>query len=87
MKREHKSVSERLDLPAEALSAVPLTELHGRTMVRVENHCGIVEYTPELVCVAVRRGSIRVRGSVLVIARMTRRCVEVRGTIFAVELE
>lgn len=87
MKREHKTVSQRLDLPAEALSDVPLTEVHGRTMARVENHCGIVEYTPELVRIAVRRGGVSIRGSALTIARMTRRCVEVRGMIFAVELE
>lgn len=87
MKREHKSVSERLDLPAEALSNVPLAELHGKHLACVENHCGIVEYTPELVRIAVRHGSISVHGACLTIARMTRRRVEVRGTVFSVELE
>ena len=87
MKRDHKSVSERLNLPAESLSDVPLTELHGKHLACVENHCGIVEYTPELVRIAVRRGCIGIHGSSLTIARMTRRRVEIRGMIFSVELE
>ena len=87
MKRDHKTPGERLNLPVEALANVPLTELHGKQLACVENHCGIVEYTPELVRIAVRRGTVSVHGSGLTIARMTRRRVEVRGMIFSVELD
>lgn len=87
MKRKNITAGERLGLPEEALGNVPLTELHGKALACVENHCGIVEYTPELVRVAVRRGAVSIHGSALTIARMTRRRVEVRGMILSVELE
>ncbi len=87
MKRNHKTAGERLQLPEETLSNVPLTELHGRNLACVENHCGIVEYTPELVRIAVRRGSVSIRGCGLTIAKMTRRRVEVRGSVVCVELD
>ena len=79
-------LADRLEIPADALGT-PKLSICGRRRVLVENHCGIVEYTPELVRIAVRRGAVSVHGSGLTIARMTRRRVEVRGMIFSVELD
>lgn len=80
-------LSERLDLPNEALTDTPLTRVCGRQSVSIENHHGIVEYTEQCVRVSVRRGTVAILGERLSIARMTRRCVEIRGAIRAVELE
>ena len=80
-------LSERFDLPNEALSDMPLTRICGRQSVGIENHHGIVEYTEQCVRVSVRRGTIAILGERLSIARMTRRCVEIRGAIRTVELE
>ncbi|MDR0890105.1 MAG: YabP/YqfC family sporulation protein [Oscillospiraceae bacterium] len=77
----------KLSIPAESFASVPLTELRGKRNVCVENHGGIMEYTDERVKVAVRRGAICVIGSDLCIERMTRRRVEIRGNIRALELE
>lgn len=85
MKREGKTFVERIAVPEEALRNVPLVMLHGRHLVSVENHRGVVEYTRELVRVAVKGGCVSIRGTDLQLGRMTRRQVEVCGTIFAVE--
>lgn len=53
----------------------------------MENHGGILEYSQELVRVAVKRGVVCVVGSNMEICRMTRRELEVRGRIQRVEME
>lgn len=80
-------VSSRLAIPQELLSDAPLVQLHGRQCVSVENHGGILEYTQELVRIAVRRGRVCVVGSGMEIWRMTKRMVEIRGRIQRVEME
>ncbi len=46
-----------------------------------------MEYTDSLVKVAVKRGNVAVIGCRLEIARMTKRIVEIRGSIQRLELE
>lgn len=81
------AVSEKIAVPQETISQLPLIELHGKRCVCIENHCGIMEYTQEQVRVAVRRGTVAVIGSRLEISRMTKRIVEIRGSVQRVELE
>ncbi len=81
------SVSEKLSLPPESLSAVPLIQLHGKRNLSIENHGGILEYSDTLVKAAVKDGAVTVRGYELSICRMTRRCLVIRGRIVGLELE
>lgn len=80
-------LSERLKLPQETISDAPLTQIRARRSVCIENHRGIVEYSESEVKIAVRRGMVTVHGSGLTIARMTRRVLEICGSIRALELE
>lgn len=82
-----KHFAERIGVPEETVSDVPLTQIRARRSVCVENHRGILEYTDVLVKIAVRRGAVTVHGADLAVARMTRRLIEIRGNIRAVELE
>ena len=81
------AVGEKLSIPAETLGEVPVVLLRGKRSVSIENHRGITEYRDTTVAVAVKRGCVRVSGSALSIARMTRKSVEIRGTIRTIELE
>lgn len=81
------TVSEKIAVPQETMSQIPLVQLHGKRSVCIENHCGIMEYTDSLVKIAVKRGNVAVIGSRLEIARMTKRIVEIRGSIQRLELE
>lgn len=88
MKKEIvNTVSEKLSLPAEAMSDIPLTQLRGKRWVCIENHRGLLEYTEEIIRVAVHRGSLTVKGRCLQITRMTKTALEIKGTIYAVEPE
>ena len=81
------TVSEKISVPQETLSLIPLVQLRGKRSVCIENHCGILEYTDSLVKVQVKRGSIAIIGCRLEIARMTKRIVEIHGSIQRLELE
>lgn len=81
-----KNLAQRLTLPQEVVSQGPLAELHGNTSVCIENHGGILEYTDTRVCIAVQRGTLTVSGCGLRILRMTKRRVEIGGTIRCVEV-
>lgn len=83
---KHPTFAERLSLPPEVLSGEPLVTLR-RAAVLIENHTGVSEYTPERICARVKAGKVSVLGSELRIARMTKRQLEVRGTIFCVQWE
>ncbi len=81
------TVSRRLALPAEAISAAPLIQLHGRQCLSVENHGGILGYSDTEIRVAIKGGVLLVKGGDLSIGRMSRRCLEIRGHISGLELE
>lgn len=81
------AVGEKLAIPAETLGEVPVVLLRGKRSISIENHRGITEYKDTTVTVAVKRGCVRVSGNALCIARMTRKSVEIRGTIRTIELE
>ena len=51
-------IAERLDLPAESVAGVPTLNVTGPRRAPVENHCGLLEYSPE--CIVVDGGRVRV---------------------------
>lgn len=81
------SVSDRLAIPPEAVSTVPLIQLRGKKSLCVENHGGILEYSDTEVKIAVKGGSLTVRGSGIYICRMTKKCLEIHGRFVGLELE
>ncbi len=88
MKRQiREKLGEKLAIPPEVMCSLPLTQLRGRRSVTIENHDGILVYTDTCVRVSVQDGAVNVQGSGLCIARMTRRSVEIRGTICTLTLE
>ncbi len=81
------SIGEKLAIPTEAVSTLPLTEIRGKRNVSVENHRGILTYREEEIKLRVKRGAITIQGTALKIAHMNRRRIEIRGNIQAVVLE
>ena len=81
------SVSNKLDIPAEAMSSTPLIQLRGKNSLCVENHGGILEYSDTAVKIAVKGGCVTARGSGIFICRMTKKCLEIHGRIVGLELE
>lgn len=81
------SLSDRLAIPAEAISSAPLIQLRGKKSLCVENHGGILQYSDTEVKISVKGGAVTVRGSEMFICRMTKKCVEIHGRFVGLELE
>lgn len=82
-----EKLSERFDLPAEAVTGAARVTLSGRWQVLVEHHKGLLSYSEravEINCGALR---YRVLGDGLLLRAMTAETLLVTGTIFSVETE
>lgn len=74
-------IADRLELPEEALGAPPrLTVTAGRRAL-IENHRGILEYSPERITVTFGREQLSLFGRELRIVAMNRRELLVRGQL------
>lgn len=74
-------LADRLELPEEALSgAAKLTVVAGRRAL-IENHRGILEYSPERITLSLGGSRLSIYGQELRIAAMNRREVLIRGEV------
>lgn len=76
-----------LELPPDVLTDLPRLLWLGGDSMTLENHRGIVEYTPRLVRIRVRHGQVIVEGANLEIERMTDADISLRGDVTAVRME
>ena len=89
MKNSRRRLQELLgagDFPAEILTGVPVIEIKGDTETVVINHRGILSYQEDAVRIASGLGPICIRGKDLVIYRMNRERIQLRGSVLAVLL-
>ena len=76
----------KTDLTVQSLPGLPVVEVYGHTRVLIENHQGVTEYGPEKICVCVKFGWVKVSGTCLQLANMTKGQVVICGNIVGVEL-
>ena len=81
-----ESLADRLDLPQALLGSGKLTVAAGR-QVFIENHCGILEYGTERICVAFDRGRVVINGAGLELVAMSGRELIIRGRLQSLEWE
>ena len=80
-----QEAAEELDLPQSVLTGQPSLMLDGGE-VEIHGHCGILQYTEEQICVAVKDGSIRVTGSGMTLTAMNAQSLRFSGIIISIEL-
>ena len=76
-----------LDLPPDVLPGESLVEIRGRGALSVSGCRGILEYTPERIRLALKRGSLSVEGKRLSCASYLAGAVTVDGWIERVRFE
>lgn len=81
-----EKVTRAVDLGAEPVPGKPLVEIVGDRAVLIENHCGVISYSNDRVCVKTKAGCICVCGSGLVLTRMSKEQLRICGRIVNVEL-
>jgi len=82
-----EKLSERLDLPAEALAGAPRVTLTGSDRVLVENHRGLLRYTETELEIACAHGLVRVRGAELLLRAMDERMLLITGRVTGVDVD
>ena len=80
-------VSERLELPAQALGGELQISISADRQVTVEGHRGIRQYSPSRIEVRAGRFCVCVDGAGLQVILMSRASLVIRGTVRAVTLE
>lgn len=79
-----QTVAGLFDLPRDIALNLPKVVIIGNVQVLVENHRGIIEYTPEKVRISVSRGELEITGSQLVLRNILTDEITLEGKIQAV---
>ena len=66
---------------------VPLIEIYGGKRILIENHCGVCEYTENLICVKVKHGQVCVGGYNLKLALICKDRLVICGKIESVHIK
>ena len=82
-----RAASEKLGIPPEILSGLPVVELTGDAAVLIEQHRGISAYSEQTVCIKANFGTVCVEGEGLTIRMMDREKLIVYGMIRTLRLE
>jgi sporulation protein YqfC len=80
--RELREITQIANTP---MPGVPLVEVLGDKRALIENHCGVVAYESNLICIRVHCGKIEIHGSGLTLMRMTDSQMVINGKIDSVE--
>lgn len=83
-KFEHK-LTERLEMPNDVMFNLPKVTLVGNVQMYVENHKGIIEYTPNTIRIAVILGEIEIIGNELTIGSITQDEIHISGDILSIK--
>jgi len=84
--REHSdnlktALSEALDLPEDLVLDLPRITLLGNHSLEVENHKGIIHYTPQSLKVCVKQGFLTSQGEGLVLRNINSDTILIEGEI------
>jgi len=79
------TVSEMFELPKEITLNMPKLNLIGDSQMLVENHRGIIEYTPNLIRVNSTVGVIKVHGDQLNLRNIAAEDIMITGKIKSIE--
>ncbi|HKM38835.1 MAG TPA: sporulation protein YqfC [bacterium] len=81
-----KRVAEWLDIPADIVLDLPRVTLVGNVELTLENHRGIIEYSPARLRMALPQGELVISGQELVLVSLAQDEVIIKGYIKSLEL-
>ncbi|MFA7175583.1 MAG: sporulation protein YqfC [Kiritimatiellia bacterium] len=85
-RRLKEQLSGALELPQDVVMNLPRVVVTGGLQLQIENHKGVVEYTPSKIRVATARGEVVVTGAKLSILTIHQQELAVSGRIDNVQL-
>ena len=76
-----------LEIPQDIVLDLPRITMLGNKQLLVENHKGIIEYTPSLVRIKLNQGELRVAGKNLMLGNLQIEQILVEGTVGEVKYD
>jgi len=76
-----------LDIPQDIILDLPRVTLLGNKKLILENHKGIIEYSPSLIRVKLNQGELGVGGSDLVLGNLQNEQMLIKGTISEIKYD
>ncbi|MGB9886037.1 MAG: sporulation protein YqfC [Moorellales bacterium] len=82
--RWRNRLAQALDLPRDLLADLPRVTVVGSSQVTVENHRGLIEFTPTRVRIAAKEGAVEVEGEQLTLRLILAEEIILEGRVRAV---
>ncbi len=86
-KRNLQSLAGILDIPQDIVLDLPRITMLGNKQLLVENHKGIIEYTPSLVRIKLSQGELFVYGETLTLGNLQAEQILVEGVVQEVKYD
>ena len=86
-KRISESVADAWGVPKDVIMNIPRMTISGDKEIYIEHHKGIMEYTDTEIRVSTAMGTVRVKGTKLVIERIRIEDLLISGTFTRIEYE
>lgn len=79
-----QKLGKALDLPHDMVFNLPKITVIGNAQLYIENHRGIIEYSPEKIRLSVESGEVEICGEMLMIRAINNEDIHLDGVIDAV---
>lgn len=87
LRKLRQELSEILELPLDVSMDLPKVTIVGDLGVLIQNHRGLIQYSPEKIVIGVGKGQIAILGRSLQIEEVSKEDMIVRGTLGSVQME
>lgn len=87
LRKLRQELSEFLELPLDISMDLPKVTIVGDLGVLIQNHRGLIQYSPEKIVIGVGKGQIAILGESLEIEEVSKEDMIVRGAIGSVQME
>ncbi len=87
LRKLRQELAEILELPLDVSMDLPRVTIVGDLGLLIQNHRGLIQYSPEKIVIGVGRGQIAIVGKSLEIEEVSREDMIVRGAIGSVQME
>ncbi|MBC8014191.1 MAG: sporulation protein YqfC [Sporomusaceae bacterium] len=79
--RQWQRLAGILEIPQDIILDLPRITMLGNKQLLIENHKGIIEYTPSLLRIKLSQGELIVKGKDLILANLQIEQILVEGTV------
>ena len=87
LRKLRQELSEILELPLDVSLDLPKVTIIGDLGVLIQNHRGLIHYSPERIVIGVGKGQIAILGRSLEIEEVSKEDMVVRGILGSVQME